>query len=438
MCQGAQRVHRLVAARSSAHYTLGEWRLNSPPPSSPAPARRAPRRPARRRPPSCSSTAGSEFTTADLAAAAGVSEGTIFRYFPDKAALLDRRPGRCARPGVARPAARGRGAAADAPPASARRGTGAPAPDRADGPGGRAHGPPPSRRRRRGRSATCSTAWHRCSPRAATRPATAEQLATLFLGTLLTNTVLAGKGGTDAARRRPHHRPVPARRPPSVTDAVGGGDRITPMSDSAAHLDVTDTDGVRVITWTRPDALNAMSIEMWHGTRDALDSADADGIRCIVLTGQGRAFTVGQDLSEFGDPRHGEPDGGFRGLMRALAEVPVPLVAAVNGIGCRLRSHRAAVVRARAGQPRGPPQGAVRRARRRDRGGGQREPARDHGAPGRGAAPAHRRVDRRRGGGPPRPGARGRARGRAARRGRSGWPARSPTSRRRRCAPPSR
>jgi enoyl-CoA hydratase/carnithine racemase len=105
------------------------------------------------------------------------------------------------------------------------------------------------------------------------------------------------------------------------------------MTDPAAHLDVTDRDGVRVITWTRPDALNAMSIEMWHGTRDALDSADADGIRCIVLTGQGRAFTVGQDLSEFGDPRHGEPDGGFRGLMRALAEVPVPLVAAVNGIG---------------------------------------------------------------------------------------------------------
>ena len=105
------------------------------------------------------------------------------------------------------------------------------------------------------------------------------------------------------------------------------------MQPSEAHLDVTDGDGVRVITWTRPEALNAMSIEMWHGTRDALDSAEADGIRCVVLTGEGRAFTVGQDLSEFGDPRHGEPDGGFRGLMRALAEVPVPLVAAVNGLG---------------------------------------------------------------------------------------------------------
>ncbi len=105
------------------------------------------------------------------------------------------------------------------------------------------------------------------------------------------------------------------------------------MSSESSHLSVVDEDGVRTITWTRPDALNAMSIEMWHGTRDALDSADADGVRAIVLTGQGRAFTVGQDLSEFGDPRHGEPDGGFRGLMRALSEVPVPLVAAVNGMG---------------------------------------------------------------------------------------------------------
>ncbi len=99
------------------------------------------------------------------------------------------------------------------------------------------------------------------------------------------------------------------------------------------QLSVEDRDGVRTITWTRPDALNAMSIEMWDGTRDALDSAEGDGVRSIVLTGTGRAFTVGQDLSEFADPRHGAEDSGFRGLMRALAQVPLPLVAAVNGLG---------------------------------------------------------------------------------------------------------
>ena len=91
-------------------------------------------------------------------------------------------------------------------------------------------------------------------------------------------------------------------------------------------------DGVRSIRWNRPEALNAMSIEMWHGTRDALDAAEAAGARVVLLSGVGRAFCVGQDLAEFADPRHGEPDGGFRGLMRALADCPLPLVAAVDGM----------------------------------------------------------------------------------------------------------
>lgn len=114
------------------------------------------------------------------------------------------------------------------------------------------------------------------------------------------------------------------------TGTTAGTDR-TGARSGEDQLLVEDADGARVITWNRPDALNAMSIEMWHGTRDALDSAAADGIRCIVLTGAGRAFCVGQDLSEFADPRHAEPDGGFRGLMRALMDVELPLVAAVNG-----------------------------------------------------------------------------------------------------------
>jgi enoyl-CoA hydratase/carnithine racemase len=97
-------------------------------------------------------------------------------------------------------------------------------------------------------------------------------------------------------------------------------------------LVVEDRDGVRVITWNRPDALNAMSMELWDGTRDALDrSVDAD-VGCIVLTGVGRAFNVGQDLAEFGHPGQADERRGLRGLMRALSEVEVPLVAAVNGM----------------------------------------------------------------------------------------------------------
>ena len=99
-----------------------------------------------------------------------------------------------------------------------------------------------------------------------------------------------------------------------------------------APIQIDDADGVRVVTWAREDALNAMSLEMWDGTRDALDSAVAHGIRCVVLTGSGRAFNVGQDLAEMADPRQADETRGYRGVMRALQEVPVPLIAAVNGL----------------------------------------------------------------------------------------------------------
>jgi enoyl-CoA hydratase/carnithine racemase len=95
---------------------------------------------------------------------------------------------------------------------------------------------------------------------------------------------------------------------------------------------VDDHDGVRVITWNRPDALNAMSMELWDGTRDALDGAAAADVGCVVLTGRGRAFNVGQDLAEFGHPAQADERRGLRGLMRALSEIEVPLVAAVGGM----------------------------------------------------------------------------------------------------------
>ena len=94
-----------------------------------------------------------------------------------------------------------------------------------------------------------------------------------------------------------------------------------------------------MLTLDAPERMNTISPVMLREISELLLRADADPeVRCIVLTGQGRAFTVGQDLSEFSDPRHGEPDGGFRGLMRALSQVPVPLVAAVNGMAGTLSS----------------------------------------------------------------------------------------------------
>ena len=99
-----------------------------------------------------------------------------------------------------------------------------------------------------------------------------------------------------------------------------------------APLLVEDHDGVRLITWNRPEALNAMSMALWDGTRDALDGVATADVGCVVLTGNGRAFNVGQDLAEFGDPAQADETRGLRGLMRALSQIEVPLVAAVNGM----------------------------------------------------------------------------------------------------------
>jgi enoyl-CoA hydratase/carnithine racemase len=103
-----------------------------------------------------------------------------------------------------------------------------------------------------------------------------------------------------------------------------------------SQLDIADADGVRRITWNRPDALNALNDDLWDATRDALVAAQADPeLRCVVVTGTGRAFTAGQDLGEMmAPPEHDDDEPhGYRGLIPVLEEFDKPLLAAVNGLG---------------------------------------------------------------------------------------------------------
>ncbi len=103
-----------------------------------------------------------------------------------------------------------------------------------------------------------------------------------------------------------------------------------------SSLSIADGDGVRLVTWNRPEAMNAMNDELWDSTRDALVGAQADPeLRCVVLTGTGRAFTAGQDLGEMmAPPDHGDDElHGYRGLIGVLEEFDKPLLAAVNGVG---------------------------------------------------------------------------------------------------------
>jgi enoyl-CoA hydratase/carnithine racemase len=100
-------------------------------------------------------------------------------------------------------------------------------------------------------------------------------------------------------------------------------------------LEITDGDGVRRLTWGRPEALNALNDELWDATRDALVGAQEDPeLRCVVITGTGRAFTAGQDLTEMlSPPDHGDDElHGYRGLIPVLEAFDKPLLAAVNGL----------------------------------------------------------------------------------------------------------
>ena len=98
-------------------------------------------------------------------------------------------------------------------------------------------------------------------------------------------------------------------------------------------------DGYRAITLNRPQRLNACNTAMLRAVRDALGDAESDSAcRALLLTGAGRAFCTGQDLTEE-QARPGEESAlssvieeHYNPLIRKLRELPFPVVAAVNGI----------------------------------------------------------------------------------------------------------
>jgi len=100
-------------------------------------------------------------------------------------------------------------------------------------------------------------------------------------------------------------------------------------------LEVTrPAERVAVVTLNRPDKRNALSIELRVELADALASLGADEeLGCVVLTGAGPAFSAGMDVTQFGgdlDNRRRLVETSER-MFGALAEFPLPLVAAVNG-----------------------------------------------------------------------------------------------------------
>lgn len=112
-----------------------------------------------------------------------------------------------------------------------------------------------------------------------------------------------------------------------------------------AVLGIEDRDRVRTLTFQRPEAANAFNEALYLALAAALRAAAADGeVSVVLLTGAGRTFCAGTDLTEMAEIARahgaGESTGsagqGFGTLMDALVDFPKPLVAAVNGAGVGL------------------------------------------------------------------------------------------------------
>lgn len=98
---------------------------------------------------------------------------------------------------------------------------------------------------------------------------------------------------------------------------------------------------VATIGMNRPDALNALSLQLGNDLKAAIDKAVAEGARAAILTGEGRAFCAGGDLKEM--QIYGQSEGrieafldtplkALHDVIMSIREAPIPFVAAVNGV----------------------------------------------------------------------------------------------------------
>jgi 2-(1,2-epoxy-1,2-dihydrophenyl)acetyl-CoA isomerase len=109
------------------------------------------------------------------------------------------------------------------------------------------------------------------------------------------------------------------------------------MSYDTIVFDIDD--GIARLTLNRPDKLNSFNIQMHGEVRRALDSLPGSGARVLVLTGAGRGFCAGQDLGDRavapgtqGVDLGESIDKYYKPLVLALHNLPLPVIAAVNGV----------------------------------------------------------------------------------------------------------
>ena len=113
------------------------------------------------------------------------------------------------------------------------------------------------------------------------------------------------------------------------------------MNESNASVLVENESGVRTIILHRPEVLNAFNADLLKELGAAVCAAGEDeAVRCVLLTGAGRAFCSGQDLAEYAgrldtdDPLELEPRlrEQYNPIIERIRTMEKPVIAAVNGV----------------------------------------------------------------------------------------------------------
>jgi 2-(1,2-epoxy-1,2-dihydrophenyl)acetyl-CoA isomerase len=95
-------------------------------------------------------------------------------------------------------------------------------------------------------------------------------------------------------------------------------------------------DSILTITLNRPDVYNAFNEDMTAELQDAFKKAHEDNsIRCVVVTGAGKAFCSGQDLKDFNEKNSGFKDAldrRYNPLIKLITTLPKPVICGINGV----------------------------------------------------------------------------------------------------------
>ena len=113
-----------------------------------------------------------------------------------------------------------------------------------------------------------------------------------------------------------------------------------------AEIDIKRQDGIARVSLNRPSARNAVTLAMWRELAETFSRFAEDGdLRAVVLTGNGKDFSVGADISEFDKIRNdrqqsAEYEVAVDACSTAIAELGRPVVAVISGYclggGCHL------------------------------------------------------------------------------------------------------